>query len=193
MNLEEFVEKRLKNREGKPNLFSLDGTSFSAETFRSELLFERSHFETKQDFPPPQELRRYLDQYVEESVILDEALSDLDLNNPEVAAYLWPFIRRGLVSYYLDKKSGVFELNNNYEDISVPEKELEAFYKEHASSFKGMSEKESLLRISNSARFAKWKKLYELKNDSKKDILGTLRKRHTVLIREGEFNKLGSE
>jgi len=53
LNLEKFVEKKLKNREGKPNLFTLDGTVFSADTFRSELLFERSHLETKQDFPPP--------------------------------------------------------------------------------------------------------------------------------------------
>ncbi|WP_232298442.1 hypothetical protein [Leptospira licerasiae] len=134
-----------------------------------------------------------MDQYIEESVIIDEAISDLDLNNPEVAAYLWPYIRKGLVSYYLDKKSGVFDLNNNYQDIQIPEKELEAFYKEHSSSFKGMSEKESLLRISNTARFAKWKKLYDLKNESKKDILGALRKRHSVQVREGEFNRIGSE
>jgi len=115
------------------------------------------------------------------------------LNNPEVAAYLWPYIRKGLVSYYLDKKSGVFDLNNNYQDIQIPEKELEAFYREHSSSFKGMSEKESLQRISNSARFVKWKKLYDLKNESKKDILGALRKRHSVQVREGEFNRIGSE
>ncbi|TGL64210.1 hypothetical protein [Leptospira sarikeiensis] len=191
--LEEFVEKKMKSREGKPTIFLLDNKSFSAEIFRSELMFERSHLETKQEFPDPQGLRRYLDQYIEESVILEEAMADFDLNNPEVAAYLWPYIRKGIISYYLDKKSGVFDLNQNYSDIDVPEEELKGFYKEHANSFKGFSEKEALSRISNTARFLKWKKLYDIKNESKKNVMGRLKKNHTVLVRETEFNKVGSD
>ncbi|PJZ68294.1 hypothetical protein CH373_10465 [Leptospira perolatii] len=192
-DLDEFLEKKLVQREGKPELFSLNGKSFSADSFRRELLFERNHLELKHDFPSPQELDRYLNQFVEESVILEDALVELDLGGPEAAAYLWPYIRKGIVSYYLDKKSGVFELNDNYPDISIPDEELKEFYEKNKSQFGNLTKEEANKRISNTARFLKWRKLYEARNERKKEIIGMLRKRNSVQIKAGRLNSLGQD
>ncbi|WP_174714561.1 hypothetical protein [Leptospira yasudae] len=189
--LEKFVETKLERRTGKPELFNLNGAAYSAGVFRDELVFERAHFELKQDFPPPQELEKYLNRYIEDTVILKDAVTELDLNSPEAAAYLWPYIRKGIIAYYLDKKSGVFEINNNFPDIEIRDEDIEEFYEKNKGKITpNLSEKEAKKKLENTARYLKWKQLYELRNDKKKEVVGALKKNNSVQIKYNAVNKV---
>lgn len=189
--LEKFVETKLERRTGKPELFSLNGAPYSAVVFRDELVFERAHFELKQEFPQPEELEKYLNRYVEDTVILKDAVADLDLNSPEAAAYLWPYIRKGIIAYYLDKKSGVFETNNNFPDIEIREKDIEDFYNLNKNKLPvGLSETEAKKKLENTARYLKWKKLYEIRNEKKKEVVGALKKNNSVQIKYNAINNV---
>ncbi|MBW0433643.1 hypothetical protein [Leptospira yasudae] len=189
--LEKFVETKLERRTGKPELFNLNGAAYSAGVFRDELVFERAHFELKQDFPPPQELEKYLNRYIEDTVILKDAVTELDLNSPEAAAYLWPYIRKGIIAYYLDKKSGVFEINNNFPDIEIRDEDIEEFYNKNKGKITpNLSEKEAKKKLENTARYLKWKQLYELRNDKKKEVVGALKKNNSVQIKYNAVNKV---
>ncbi|AYV56417.1 hypothetical protein [Leptospira kmetyi] len=189
--IEKVVETKLDRREGKPELFQLNGAAYSASAFRDELVFERSHFELKQEFPPPEELEKYLNRYIEDTVILKDAVTELDLNSPEAAAYLWPYLRKGIIAYYLDKKSGVFEINNNFPDIEIRDKDIEEFYQNNKGKLpEGLSEKEAKRKLENTARYLKWKKIYEIRNDKKKEVVGALKKNNSVQIKYNAINKV---
>lgn len=111
LSINMFLEKKIEERKGSPIVFRINNIPYSAKKFSNEMIFERKNFDQKLDFPEPLELKKFLDSYIDETILLDTAMSELDLNQPEVYSYLWPFFRKGIISYYLNKKSGIIDLN----------------------------------------------------------------------------------
>lgn len=183
------MKEKLENREGSPVLFELNSKPFSAKVFRRELLFERGHIEQKFDPPDPREMESKLQNYIEESIILREATSKIDFNSSDARAYLWPFIRRAAISYYLEKESGAFDLVENYSDTEVPKEIIQEYYKKNSARFKGESEKEVLKKINNTAIYLKWKKLYDNTLEKKKLLIGRMKRDNRVKLEPKEILK----
>lgn len=177
-----LVQDNIKKREGNPSIFYLNKKEFGASNFRKELYFERKHLENNFTHPKPDEFEKYLQQYIEETIILKEALSSVDYNSPDFKNYLWPFIRKGVIAYYLEKQSGGFDLVQNYENLSVPEEVVQEYYKTHSSQFKDSDEKELMSKLKNTAIYAKWKLLYNQSTEKKKNMISKMKQQNEVKI-----------
>jgi len=183
-DMNKYLKGELERRRGGPELFTINKQKFSAKNFREELYFERKQIYKKFPPPAPRELERALQNYIEETIILQEASVNIDLNSPDARAYLRPYIRKAVISYYLSRKSGEFDLNKNYRRIRVPEKLLEEYYRTRKNKFKKekIPEKEFKKRLLNTAIHLKWKKMHEAANRKKKLIIGTMKKNNKVKI-----------
>ncbi len=186
-----MVRERIESRRGSPEIFYLNGVPYSASKFRRELYFERRQIRNKFDPPAPTELRDGLRSYIEETILL-RAAGEIDLNSAEAREYMWPFLRRAVIAYYLEKKSGSFDLNKNYSDIKIPPGLIEKFYESRKARFKKekISEAELKRRLSRTAVRLKWRKLHNAARARKKGIIGDLKKNNKVRLIPRETYKL---
>jgi len=183
----EYLKEKLDARHGTPTLFELNSKSFSAKYFRQELYFERAHLEQQFDPPLPPEIERKLTNYIEESIILREAASKVDFNSSEARAYMWPYMRKAVIAYYLEKQSGGFDLVENYSNTKVPKEIINEYYRKNKSRFKGENEEDTIKKINNTAVFLKWKKLYENTIEKKKILIGRMKRDNKVKLEPREL------
>lgn len=189
-----IVEQRLDARRGEPPLFYLDGVAFSAKEFRNELYFERRHFQGRFEPPPPGELERRMDNYIEESILLEEALASVDLSSPDARRYLWPFLRRGIIAYYLAEKSGDYRLAENYQDIEIDPALLEKILAENSEKLNvtDANRAEIEQRLRNTALHQKYEALHRAAEAKKREILGDLKQRRKVRLVPSEIYNPGN-
>ncbi len=183
----EYIKDKINARQGTPTLFELNAKPYSAKSFRQELYFERAHMEQQFDPPMPEEIERKLSNYIEESIILREAISKIDYNSSDARAYMWPYIRKAVIAYYLERESGNFELIENYSDIEVSDELIKEYYQKNKARFKGENEVETIKKLRNTAIYLKWRKLYESKLEKKKFIIGQMKKNNKVKLEPKEL------
>lgn len=183
----EYIKEKLESRHGKPTLFELNSISFSAKNFRREYYSERAHFEQEFDPPLPTELEQKLNNYIEESILLREAIANVDFNSSDARAYMWPYIRKAAIAYYLEKESGGYDLVENYESIEISDDLINDYYQKNKSRIKGENQETSLRKLKNTAKFLKWKKLYEDTNENKKILLGRMKRDNKVKLEPREL------
>ena len=190
-----LVEQRLEARRGEPPLFYLDGVPFSAREFRDELYFERRHFQGKFEPPPPGELERRMDNYIEETILLEEALASVDLSSPAARRYLWPFLRRGIIAYYLAEKSGDYQLAENYQDIEIDPALLERILSENSEKLNVNDENRAEIerQLRNTALHQKWMALHRAAESRKRELLGDLKQRRKVRLVPSEIYNPGGQ
>ena len=183
-DFEGYVAERLEARRGEPTLFYVDGIAHAAPTFRDELYYERKHLKGEFEPPLPSELDRRLQNYIEESILLEEALATVDLNSPDAQRYLWAFLRRGLIAYYLARESGAYELAQNYEQIEVPDEVVEKVIAERFAKAGADDAELAALReqVRGTAVFLKWKKLNAQAEQAKRELIGRLKQRRKVRL-----------
>lgn len=180
INLEDILENELELREGKPEIMQIDGKFYSAKKFRDEIIKERKIFEHKFDQPTPSEVENYLSNYIEESILLEKALSDVDFNSQEAKEYISRSIRKAAISYWLDKKSGALALTQNAEKMIVDEDILEKYklLKTKDPKFKTLTMEE----LQREARLIKIGKLMEAATIKKRLIVGKAKRDAKVQI-----------
>lgn len=105
-----FVQKSLKERTGEPVLFKINGSDYSKEKFREDLRFKRIILEAKSPSMNPEEVRQYLDRYIEETVLLTEAIAEVDFKSADFKSYISAYLFKGIIEYYLFSKTGGFEI-----------------------------------------------------------------------------------
>jgi hypothetical protein len=190
-SVHDILSEALENRKGKPEIFFLNGNSFSASTFHDELLYERSVIQKNHDIPKPSEVEQALKNYIEETVILERATSDIDFNSLDAKKFLEPFIRRAAIAYYLEKKSGMLALNENFKDINVSDELIEKYLKEgKVSSLSKLNNEEARIKLKNTAIYVKWMKLRDAADEKKKLIIGKMKKENKVTIIDKEIYNL---
>lgn len=178
------LASQLERRRGEPPAFFVNESPYAAARFRREIYFERRHFEGEFGHPSPEEFRELLDEYIEESIMLNEALAQTNFNTPEAREYLWPFIRRGMIAYYLEKESGAHELAANYEDIDVPDEVADRVLEERGEELgDGDSAR---VRIENTARRLKYERLRQAAERRKTEILSRIKRDTRVRILPAE-------
>lgn len=191
LNLNGFISKQLEERKGNPFIFKINDIPYSARQFNNELLYERKNFSLQYGYPDPIELKKNLDSYIDETVILDAVISEIELDQPEVRNYLWPYLRKGLIAYYLNKKSGILEINNKIDDLEIPESELKQYYFDNKDKFSSkLSEEDAMKRISNTARSLKWKRQLKNRELQKKDIILHLKAKNKIKFDNKVFSKM---
>ncbi len=183
-----YLSEMVADRKGNPGLFLLNGKEYSASNFRKELYYERKHFQNEFTHPLPQDIQAKMEEYIEETVLLEEILSKSDLQSQELKRYLWPFIRKGLISYYLEKESGGYDLIENYSDLKIPDEMINDFIKKNPGKFEDNESSKEKLKIA--MRDVKWKKLYEDSKEKKKIVIGRMKEQNKVKIIPGEIYKL---
>lgn len=126
----EVAAEFLEDRQGEPELFTIDGVSYDADRFREEILYDRLVHENRVDVPTPEEMESELNRYIVETLVLEKALGEISGNDSEFKRYMWRYIREGMMQYYLDKRTGRLDAYQAYrsaaESSAVTEEELKA-------------------------------------------------------------------
>ncbi|TGM06658.1 hypothetical protein [Leptospira jelokensis] len=105
-----YVQNSLKDRVGKPAIFKINSNEYSMEKFREDLRFKRLVLEGKPPSVNPEEVKEYLDRYIEETVLLNEAVSEVDFKSAEFKSFISAYLFKGIIEYYLFSKTGGFEI-----------------------------------------------------------------------------------
>ncbi|WP_010413800.1 hypothetical protein [Leptospira inadai] len=187
LELSKTINAWISERKGSPPVFSLNGTEYSAKKFREEFLFERKVLAGKYDLPEPKEVMGALEAYAEETVLLNEALAKTDIDSREMNRYLWPFVRRAVISYYLDKESGRLKVLENASDTEIDEALLEKYYAANKELLKEKNPDEIKRKLRNSALSIKIKALLEAAEDRKKVIVGKMRAANRIKLIQKEI------
>ncbi|WP_254055571.1 hypothetical protein [Leptospira mayottensis] len=186
IDLEKFSSARIGERKGTPALFYLNESEFSAKNFRKEFFFERKHIARKFEPVTPPEIEAELQRYIEETIILNEAIAKADLNSAEAQKYLWPFIRKAVISYYLSKESGEFEVAENSNEVEVSDELIEQYYSQNKELLKEKNPTELKKKLKNTAILIKIQERLALSQEKKKIILGKMRQNNKVRIVQKE-------
>ncbi|WP_411821506.1 hypothetical protein [Leptospira sp. 'Mane'] len=177
------IRSELEARKGNPTLFWLNQVSYSASHFRDQFFFERKTIHADHGLPSPKDVEAKMNDYIEETVILNQAIAEVDYDSAEARKYLSAFLRKAAIAYYLEKKSGALALNLQYDDIHVSDDVIEKFLNaKDYKSLSGLSEEEKRNRIRNTAIHIKWQKLKEAADDKKKIVIGKMKKENKVRI-----------
>ncbi|TGL17929.1 hypothetical protein EHQ46_15855 [Leptospira yanagawae] len=179
-NFEKFLSNELESREGKPEIVSINGKFYSAKVFREKLIFDRKTFENKFNQPTPNEVENYLSNYIEESILIEKALSEVDFNSEEAKSYLAKALRKAAISYWLDKKSGALSIIENSDKIEVDNEILEKykFSKGKDPLFKSIT----IDDLQKQAKLIKIEKLMESASVKKRMIIGKAKRDASVQI-----------
>ncbi|WP_246057463.1 hypothetical protein [Leptospira gomenensis] len=186
IDLEKFASSRTGDRKGTPALFYLNEAEFSAKNFRKEFFFERKHIAGKFEPVTPEEIEAELQRYIEESILLNEAIAKTDLNSAEAQKYLWPFVRKAVISYYLSKESGEFDVAENSSEVEVSDELIDKFYSQNKELMKEKNPAEIKKKLKNTAILLKVKERISLAQEKKKIIIGKMRQNNKVRIVQKE-------
>lgn len=186
IDLEKFTSFRTKDRKGNPALFYINETEFSAKNFRKEFLFERKHIAGKFEPVSPAEIEAELQRYIEETILLNEAVAKADLNSAEAQKYLWPFIRKAVISYYLSKESGAFDIAEDSSEVEISDELIDKFYSQNKELLKERNSEEIKKKLKNTAILLKIKEQLSLSEEKKKIIIGKMRQNNKVRIVQKE-------
>ncbi len=186
IDLEKFASAWNGERKGTPALFYLNESEFSAKNFRKEFFFERKHIAGKFEPVTPPEIEAELQRYIEETIVLNEAIAKIDLNSAEAQKYLWPFIRKAVISYYLSKESGEFEVAENSNEVEVSDELIERYYAQNKQLLKEKNPAELKKKLKNAAILIKIRERLALSQEKKKIILGKMRQNNKVRIVQKE-------
>ncbi|WP_061249250.1 hypothetical protein [Leptospira alstonii] len=186
IDLEKFASAWTGERKGTPALFYLNESDFSATNFRKEFFFERKHIAGKFEPVTPPEIETELQRYIEETIILNEAIAKVDLNSADAQKYLWPFIRKAVISYYLSKESGEFDVAENSNEVEVSDELIERYYAQNKQLLKEKNPTELKKKLKNTAILIKIRERLALSQEKKKIILGKMRQNNKVRIVQKE-------
>lgn len=136
--------------------------------FQERIFFERKHIAGKFEPVTPSEIEAELQRYIEETIILNEAIAKADLNSAETQKYLWPFIRKAIISYYLSKESGEFEIAENSNEVEVSDELIERYYSQNKELLKEKNPTELKKKLRNTAILIKIQERLTLSQEKRK-------------------------
>lgn len=185
--IESLVEQELAQREGNPALFFVNDAPFSVDSFRREARNERAVL--RNEFQPmkPAEMEKEIQRYIEETIMLREALAQSDLDSAEARDFIWPYLRQALIRYYLEKKSGSLDLNKNYQDLTVPDEVIRQMPARNPDGKRVPAEDQE--RLLNSAVRLKWEKLHAQARVRQEALIADMKKRNKVRLIPQELYK----
>lgn len=143
----------------------------------------------RNEFQPltPREAEAEIQRYIEETIILREALAQVDLDSAEAQDFMWPYVRQAMIRYYLEKKSGSLDLNKNYQDLTVPDEVLKQALRAEAPG--GKDPKVDQEKLLNSAIRLKWEKLHQQARIKQEALMAEMKQRNKVRLIPQELYK----
>ncbi|TGK87221.1 hypothetical protein EHQ23_07045 [Leptospira bourretii] len=177
-SIQGFAESILNERVGEPALFLVGEKRFSKDAYKEYVRNLRLYFEKKPPLFNPEEARLYLENYINESILLSEAIGDIDFSSQSFREYIKPYLVKGILDFYIFEKTGGLKVS----DEIANETEILAKLKET-----GILKKENLTESEKAVlkEFIYWRKLeLSAKNraEEAKDILAKIKKRNKVTI-----------
>lgn len=173
-------------KKGNPGAVLFKRIRILRKKFQERIFFERKHIAGKFDPVTPPEIEAELQRYIEETIVLNEAIAKADLNSTEAQKYLWPFVRKAVISYYLSKESGEFEIAENSNEVEVSDELIERYYSQNKELLKEKNPKELKKKLRNTAILIKIRERLALSQEKKKIILGKMRQNNKVRIVQKE-------
>lgn len=177
-NIQGVAEHILDERIGEPALFLIGDKKFSKEAYKEYVRHLRLYFEKKPPLFNPEEARLYLENYINESILLSEAIADIDFSSQSFKEYIKPYLVKGILDFYIFEKTGGLKVSDevaNETEIVAKLKEAGILKKEN------LSESEKLVL----KEFIYWRKLeLSAKNraEEAKVILAKIKERNKVTI-----------
>ncbi|MCG6146447.1 hypothetical protein [Leptospira bandrabouensis] len=177
-NIQGVAEHILDERIGEPALFLIGDKKFSKEAYKDYVRNLRLYFEKKPPLFNPEEARLYLENYINESILLSEAIADIDFSSQSFKEYIKPYLVKGILDFYIFEKTGGLKVSDevaNETEIVAKLKEAGILKKEN------LSESEKLVL----KEFIYWRKLeLSAKNraEEAKVILAKIKERNKVTI-----------
>lgn len=175
--IQEYLNNEYKDRIGNPEIFKIDGVSFSAENFKKNLFFSRRLFEHKFTEPNPDEVEQYLSNYMEETMLLKKAIDETDFDSKEASIYMRRALREAAINYWLDKKSGTYDLVQNIDSIKI-ESSLAENYQKKSKTLSNFTTKE----IQAEGKLIKIQKMFESAQLKKRLIVGKTKRESKIQI-----------
>lgn len=177
-SIQGFAESVLSERIGEPALFLVGEKKFSKEAYKDYVRNLRLYFEKKPPLFNPEEARLYLENYINETILLSEAIGDIDFSSQAFKEYIKPYLVKGILDFYIFEKTGGLKVS----DEIANETEIVAKLKEA-----GILKKENLTESEKVVlkEFIYWRKLeLSAKNraEEAKVILAKIKQRSKVTI-----------